>query len=204
MPANIYIVGAQCTGKTTLVDALQKHFNVNQLHSSPGPSAPVLITELARTVLQQHKFTADDIVSSPSRSLEFQRLILDAQYEAELKIGNRWFISDRSGIDPIIYAKRYVGDVAARQLIESQAWSILKDSMRKSMIIVCQAGADWLFDDGVRLMPQDRDDWLAFHDLFCSSLDGESLSYFVLPNTLVDRQERVDFVLQHWAEMSQP
>ena len=203
MPANIYIIGAQCTGKTTLVAALQDHFRHQEFQSSQGqlPSPPSIITEVARTVLRAHNFTASDITSSPSRSLDFQQLILKAQYEAETGVAKSWYISDRSGLDPIIYAKRYVGLDAAELMTKTEIWGILRERMSRSLIIVCEAGMDWLTDDGVRLMPADQADWIAFHDLFCSSLQEAGLEFGVLPRTMKDIKQRVDFVLNLHTKM---
>jgi hypothetical protein len=75
--------------------------------------------EVARTVLKQHNFTADDVTSSPARSLTLQQLILQAQVATERGISEQgdWFISDRSGADPIVYARKYVNEDAASDLI---------------------------------------------------------------------------------------
>ncbi|KAK0741404.1 hypothetical protein B0T18DRAFT_432516 [Schizothecium vesticola] len=76
---NVYIVSAQCTGKTTLVNRLDQHF-----HDNPPPAGtPAIIKEVARTVLVQHNFTADDITSSQERCLLLQRFILETQTKAE-------------------------------------------------------------------------------------------------------------------------
>ncbi|MCJ1257533.1 hypothetical protein MMC24_005359 [Lignoscripta atroalba] len=200
-PTNIYIVGAQCTGKTTLVNALQDHFQSRGSSCTwqgMPISPPLIVREVARSVLQQHDYKAYDIVSSPSRALRLQELILEAQLKAEQEAKGAWFISDRSGFDPIIYTKRYVGDDAARELMSTMTWLELEKSMRRSLIVVCEAGAEWLFDDGVRLMPENVGEWIAFHKLFCASLDVVGLSYVVMPSALIDLDERVHFVVAHW------
>lgn len=198
-PPNIYIIGAQNTGKTTLVKALKKHFDrhENCKWQDKQISAPKVIEELARGVLRKHGFTADDISSSQVRAIELQRLILEAQLQAEVEFGDTWFISDRSGFDPIIYAQRYVGNDAAQDLMASKEFIALKESMQKSLVIVCEAGADWLYDDGVRLMPTSKDDWVAFHSLFCTSLKMADIAYIILPHSMTPI-ERVDFVLGKW------
>ena len=203
MPANIYIIGAQCTGKTTLVTALQAHLRAQVSESSQGQlqSLPPIITEVARTVLREHKFKASDITSSPSRALSFQRLILQAQHEAETSVTEPWYISDRSGLDPIIYASRYVGSDAAELMTRTELWRDLRERMSRSLIIVCEAGMDWLTDDGVRLMPADKADWTAFHDLFCTFLQEAQLDFAVLPRSMKDIEQRVDFVLNLHARM---
>ncbi|KFY03035.1 hypothetical protein V490_00329 [Pseudogymnoascus sp. VKM F-3557] len=196
-PRDIYVVGAQNTGKTTLVKALEKHFKgADGFRSDP----PQIITEVARTVLQQHNFTANDIKSSPSRALALQTLILQAQLNAERAISERgeWFVSDRSGVDPIVYARKYASSGSESGLIKSAEWLELRERIEKSVVIVCEAGADWLKDDGVRLMPESKKDWIGFHQLFCSCLDELGLNYEVLPCNVAILDERVAFVLAKW------
>jgi len=55
-----------------------------------------------------------------------------------------------------------------------------------------------LTDDGVRLMPRDRDEWVGLHWLFCRFLDKQGLSYMILPSVMVDIQERVGVVVTEW------
>ncbi|KAK4216878.1 AAA domain-containing protein [Rhypophila decipiens] len=201
-PCNIYLVGAQCTGKTTLTNALSAHFE----HSLPPESRPGVIKEVARTVLVKHKFTAEDMVSSPDRCLLLQTLILEAQAQAErecLDSGKRWFVADRSGADPLVYAMAYMSAESAiggggESLLGTAAWTELRGRLAQSLIVVCEAGMEWLIDDGVRLMPKNMDEWITFHRLFCQFLDKQSLRYVVLPRHMVDIQKRVDFVLSEW------
>jgi nicotinamide riboside kinase len=188
---NIYVIGAQCTGKTTLVNALQRHF-----YGEPDfeHNAPYIISEVARTELRKHGFTTDDIRSSPDQSFAFQKLILTAQVAAERSAlrEKSWFVSDRSGVDPIIYAMRYVGLDSARSLRESAEWSELKGRMTKSLVVVCEAGK-WLVDDGVRLMPEHKQDWIQFHAMFCTFLDEVGLRYQLVPCAMEDLSSRVSF-----------
>ena len=202
-PRNIYIVGAQCTGKTTLVKALEEYFHASETptnHDQSSVLPPRIITEVARGVLQKHGFTANDITSSPARALALQQHILQAQLDAErcASAHDQWFISDRSGADPIVYARKYVGEEATSSLINSPAWSELGKRMKSSLVVVCEAGADWLMDDGVRLMPQNMDEWVAFHRIFCNSLDGWGITYEVLPFKIGSTAERIAFVVGKW------
>jgi len=204
-PSNIYIIGAQSTGKTTLVRALQHHFDAYQTPSSSSsssslPTKPQVITEVARGVLVEHSFTAHDITSSPARALALQELILKAQASAEsaaLDAGT-WFISDRSGVDPIVYARKYVSESAATDLACSPEGLVLQSRMKNSVVIVCEAGVKWLVDDGVRLMPGSWDEWMDTHQLFCSCLKELELKYGVITRDMTDINERVKFVLDKW------
>ncbi|KAF6806065.1 hypothetical protein CPLU01_15932 [Colletotrichum plurivorum] len=162
-----------------------------------------ILTSLAMTSNSRNIYivgaqgTAADIRSSCERALELQRLILHAQVVAERRAleADGWFISDRSGVDPICYALRYVGGEGASQLIESNEWQELSERMAKGLIIVCEARGDSLQDDGVRLMPLDRKKWISFHKLFCNALDQLGMPYTVLPANLIGLSERVDLVL---------
>ncbi|GJC90547.1 hypothetical protein ColLi_13385 [Colletotrichum liriopes] len=129
---NIYIVGAQCTGKTTLVNALETYFIAAQPPSTACPR-PVIISEVARSVLRTHAITAAEIRSSPDRALELQKLILHAQVPAERHALDTagWFISDRSGVDPICYAFSYAGNEGAALLLASEEWDELKRGWQK-------------------------------------------------------------------------
>jgi predicted ATPase len=95
LPLNIFIIGAQCTGKTTIVRALEKHFSEQKLLQ------PVVISEVARRVIQETKIYRQDIRSSLERSLALQKAILQAQHKAEYAAAEKWYISDRSGVDPV-------------------------------------------------------------------------------------------------------
>ncbi|KAI4131231.1 MAG: hypothetical protein LQ338_001324 [Usnochroma carphineum] len=195
---NIYIIGAQSTGKTTLATALAMYFEQHPTRLGNNVPKPTVIKEVARGVLQRHNFTAYDIVSSKTRALELQSLILEAQCEAERAASDHWYISDRSGLDPLVYARQYVGTDEALALTQEHAWQHLKGRMSSGLVIVCEAGGEWLVDDGVRLMPQDRDVWLRMHITFCEMLDELSIEYSVLPVSIRDLSSRVEFVLARW------
>ncbi|KAK1657949.1 AAA domain-containing protein, partial [Colletotrichum godetiae] len=193
---NICIIGAQCTGKTTLVNALETYFTTAQPLATACPR-PIVIREVARSVLQAHALTAADIRSSRDRTLELQKLILHAQVKVErqaLQTG-AWFVSDRSGVDPICYALTYADRKEASLLLASEEWEELRNRMAEALVVVCESGADWLNDDGVRLMPLDSNEWMELHNMFCKLLDDLGLSYVILPSKLVDLDGRVDFVL---------
>lgn len=195
---NVYIIGAQSTGKTTLLNALRVHY------SKPGISehdAPEFIEETARIVFKQQgfAFAAVDTRSNFDKYLEIQRMILKTQLEAEdeaLRRG-RWFISDRSGIDCLIYASKYVGKEGAEALAQTHEMERLKARMEESRIIVCEPVADWLEDDGTghRPIPELKENWLAVHGEFCKLLDGLGWKYDILPSSIMSLEERVIFSL---------
>lgn len=195
-PRNIYIVGAQCTGKTTLVNALERFFKGWAPTGTIKP--PRIVTEVARTVLRENNFQTAEIRDSPTRSFELQKLILQKQYEAEDVSEDRWIISDRSAVDPVMYAKHHAGEDAHQILLETPEWRKLERKMRSSVVIVCQAVPAWLKDDGVRLMPKDDSDWTEFHNIFCDFLTERKIPFVILPNSTIDLDSRVKFVFNLW------
>jgi predicted ATPase len=112
---SIYIVGAQCTGKTTLTQAVAL-----RLQAICPELKIAIIQEMARSVLERHHFTREDIRKSSSRCISLQKLILDAQYDREKNIDpETTLISDRSGIDPLAYASMFARDQSIRDLSDS-------------------------------------------------------------------------------------
>ncbi|KAI0436060.1 AAA domain-containing protein [Xylaria telfairii] len=194
---NIYIIGSQSTGKTTLVNDLSKYF---EHHPLAVEEPPGIIKEVARTILANYGFTRGDIRSSKDRTLQLQRLIIKGQFEAEeSELETRsWFISDRSAVDPVVYARKYASREGADALITSARWVEMRNRMAKSLIIVCEAGVDWLADDGVRLMPLDSTEWMQTHSEFCDTLANIGLEYHVLPSKIGCRDERAKFILARW------
>lgn len=198
-PRSIYIIGAQCTGKTTLLNALRDHYSKKR---NPGGDVPQFIEETARIVFKQEgfAFSAVDTRSNFDKYLEIQRTILRTQLEAEDKALRKgeWFISDRSGLDCLIYTTKYVGREGAEVLSRTPDFTRLKVRMQEGRVIVCEPVLDWLEDDGTgfRPIPELKEDWLAVHKEFCELLDGLGWEYDVLPSSMRSIQERVAFVVR--------
>ncbi|KAL4799012.1 AAA domain-containing protein [Aspergillus venezuelensis] len=196
-PVSLYIIGAQCTGKTTLVRALQEAI------SKQHPSLYLrIVSEVARTVLQEHNFTRDDIANSPHRALQLQELILAAQFTEENKSPiTDVTLSDRSGVDPIVYAINY-GPPQSRALLENSLhWKYLRGRMRKALVILCPPRQEWLKDDGTRLMATPSE-WEQTHSTFIQVLEENEIPFQVIPRELEDLEARVKFVLWLWSELA--
>ena len=198
---NIYIIGAQSTGKTTLVSALATHFAQSENDPGGGRTQPYQLKEVARTVLKKHSFTANDITSSKTRALELQRLIVEAQASAEVALGDTWYLSDRSALDAVAYARQYVGMAEAEGLMHGNTWRAVEDRMRAGLVVVCEPGGQWLIDDGIRLMPKDHDEWFQLHVHFLALLDGIGMAYMVLPSSVAKLEDRVIYVLREWQRL---
>lgn len=148
LPTQVYVVGPSSTGKTTLCNAAAK---------SDKLQIPCYITEVARQVMRETGYTRQDV-----GTVEMQRAIMLAQLKRETMAcvqlpndANSLILSDRSGIDPIVYAILTGRDEhEARQkkdmlvnLPEFQA-GLLR--YRKAIFLLLNPVEEWLVDDGVR------------------------------------------------------
>jgi nicotinamide riboside kinase len=152
--------------------------------------------------LQVHGFTRDDIRNVPTSAMALQALIATAQFhaeEAQLQT-NRWFISDRSSVDPIVYARLYVNREAADMLTIMDIWKQMKGRMAGSLVILCPINVSWLQDDGVRLIPHDHAEWEKMHTEFLQVLADFGMRYYLLPPNVSDQKTRVEYVVQLWEE----
>lgn len=191
----MYIIGAQCTGKTTLSEAFAAAVksNIPSLKSE-------LLQETARTTLQLHGFTRIDVRNGGDRCLQLQHLIMQSQLEREStarKQDLNLVISDRSGIDPLVYARMYCESVAVTQLEHSAIWEQLRLNLREGVVVVCEPVQDWLFDDGTRLVPLNWEEWVETHKTFCMLLEQHEIEHIVLPAALRPLEDRVRFMLSH-------
>lgn len=189
--SNIYLIGAQSTGKTTLAHALLRSLALHYPHHPP-----ILITELARDVLKEGNFTAAEIRNSKTRCLELQRQILEKQFEVELEFAKKgsWFISDRSAVDPLVYAEMYVGEKERDGMVTGEAWGWLRRKMKEALVVLLEPVQKWMVDDGVRLIPVDVEEWRETNGRFRRLLEREGIGYITLGENLEDLQARVDFV----------
>ncbi|OAP58357.1 hypothetical protein AYL99_07447 [Fonsecaea erecta] len=191
---SIYIIGAQCTGKTTLVDAVSQRIRSEHSHLSFA-----VIKELARGILTTADVNRGDIRAGSKKAMNFQRLVLEAQLDEEQRLQSHGFIiSDRSGIDPIAYANLYGPPQVTEEMLEMSAWAALKKRMCQGIVILCEPVPAWLFDDGVRLMPKDTSEWLELHNAFVNLLRQSEIEFELLPATCSLIEKRVAFVLESW------
>lgn len=70
--------------------------------------------------------------------------------------------------------------------------------MRRATVVICEPVENWLFDDGVRLMPAHFQEWRELHRVFCQLLERHKIPYKVLLSTLISLSARVDLVLELW------
>lgn len=148
-PIQVYVIGPSSTGKTTLCNAVAKSLKL--------PSR-CFITEVARQMMRTQGFTRTDV-----DKIEMQRAIMQAQMEKEVKACERvrrgnsdgLILSDRSGIDPVVYAILTAKDEdEARQkedtLVNLPAFRMALHRYKDAIFLLLNPIEEWLVDDGVR------------------------------------------------------
>ena len=191
--SNVYFIGPQCSGKTTLLSALRA-FYPDRDPASRGIEQPFIIEEVVRVVMHEKGFQARDLYDSV-RGLQLQTHILLRQNQTEEQLKDRWFFADRSALDTLVYAKEYTGLDALKALASTKEWAKSRLRMQHATVIVCEAGnTGWLSADKVRLAYQDTAEWKALNEAFFVMLREYGISYSVLPNAIKDLGERVALV----------
>jgi len=106
---------------------------------------PTYIEETAREVMRETSSDSKDIAEGDKYSA-LQEAILKAQYEAERDAtpppeAGKWFVSDWSALDCLVYARAEIGDEAADGLAESPAWKDMLARMRRGCVVLFRADA---------------------------------------------------------------
>ncbi|KAF2446503.1 hypothetical protein P171DRAFT_520005 [Karstenula rhodostoma CBS 690.94] len=121
------------------------------------------------------------MTTSPTRALQLQNHILDAQFAAENAASPATcYISDRSGLDPIVYAQLFASEQAARDMLALEEWTELERRM-KAGIVVLSGTEEWMHIDS------------AFREL----LAARDIHYTVVPKDVESLEARVKLVLEH-------
>jgi nicotinamide riboside kinase len=147
LTTEIYVVGPSSTGKTTLCDVLARKL---------GLTDAVYVREVARTVMHKEGFTREDV-----GRLEMQKAIMTAQLKREEEsrmqaaMGSQILLSDRSAVDPIVYAVLTADNKAEAQkrrgtLIQSSQIQFVLEKYRHAVFVLLAPVPEWVKDDGVR------------------------------------------------------
>ncbi|KAH8919651.1 hypothetical protein BT69DRAFT_1300037 [Atractiella rhizophila] len=193
LPRSIYVVGVHSSGKTTLVEAL--------LHAlSIQTSGPVHVSEVARTVMATQGFTRDNV-----KTIEMQEAILRYQIHIEQDKRQReeHLICDRSGIDPLAYARIFELDQTTRlqRLLHESG---LLDRYRSSLFILLEPVKDFLFDDGIRMVTKEVEEWKRQSEEFKATLHHLHIPFIPIGEERKYIRDRVQLVLSMLSGTSLP
>lgn len=189
-PIQVYVIGPSSTGKTTLCNAVAKSLKL---------SSRCFITEVARQVMRTRGFTREDV-----GTIEMQRAIMQAQLEEEAKAcerarrgntGDGLILSDRSGIDPVVYAILTAKDEdEARQkedaLANLAAFQMALHRYNDAIFFLLSPVKEWLVDDGVRNL----DDHERCIIVFRQVLDELGIKYQEIGAEMKGLEDRVRLV----------
>lgn len=195
-PPNLYLIGPQCAGKTTLLDSLRSYYSVDahRHFANQYVAPPAVIEEVVRKVMNEKGFNAQDL-KNPDRGFELQKHILLGQHNAEKMIQGGWYISDRSGIDVLVYAKAYVGLASAKKLGNMDEWNTLRRRMQDAVVVLCEAGnPNWLSHDHARMAYKSVAEWEQLNEEFHDMLVHQGIGYAVLPKHVLTLMERVSLI----------
>jgi nicotinamide riboside kinase len=188
---NVYIIGPQSTGKTTLVKAL-----VDCL----GGNVPV-IQEVARNVMREKGYSRIDVDSNDDeRKFGLQCDIFNAQVEKELVLTQAGtpFVSDRSAVDPLIYLLHYSGRETTNRITSKDEWRKVRDryaDTNQSLIVLLSPVREFLIDDDVRYMSKSLNDWHLLAADFRLFLAEEEIPFIEIGKDVLDIKDRVAHVI---------
>ena len=147
-----------------------------------------MVMEVARRVMETQGYSRKDV-----GTLEMQQAIMDAHLEQEQK---GWScpiqICDRSAIDPIVYAVLTAPnekEAKRRQdiLVNSPNFQLALLTYRRSIFVLCAPVADWLEDDGIRLLEQQE----SCHEVFKKILTQLEIPFLEMGTQMRLLEERV-------------
>lgn len=187
---SVCFIGPQSTGKTTLSNALQEKFGSNVF----------LLKEVARTVLKTFDCNTDHIFSDSEKCYDLQKRILFAQCRSEFQLAEQHtiYISDRSAIDPIVYAKFHLKPEAHQSLCELDIWKNMKlvyQNQSEMLLVLIEPNEMFLKSDGTRKMPQDLKEWSLLHECFVSFLSEHNIPCKVIPGNVTSIEQRTAMVM---------
>lgn len=183
----LYVVGPSSTGKTTLCEKVADYLAL---------SPPMYIKEVARDVMRKTGYSRHTV-----GQLAMQHAIMLAQIKAEQEarqaaLGSLGIIlSDRSAVDPIVYSSLHdatEGKKNTYSLISSAEFQKILPFYRQSSFLLLKPIPEWLIDDGVRLLDDQEESWMAFQEV----LTQLRIPFWQLDEKCRSLEERVKSVLE--------
>ncbi|KAJ3053522.1 hypothetical protein HK097_004116 [Rhizophlyctis rosea] len=176
---HVLFTGPQSVGKTTLCNMLQSILSCSA------------IQEVAREVMPVLNVNRNDIINDPAASGRLQQAILQAQQARESELSETFYVSDRCGVDPIVYCRQFA-EAYAGALEGSQTWLEMVERYRFDekvlVVLISPMPTKTLVDDGVRAMPTGVAQWLESANGWKDVLDGYGIPYVVLKEKELNRR----------------
>jgi len=171
-PQLIALLGAECSGKTTLAEALSKEL--------PALDVPEALREFVNvhgrppTVDQQRAVMVDQIAA--------EEVALDQARRA----GTPFVVCDPSALMTAIYSIAYYND---RSLLDEA----LDRQSAYGLTVWCDIAFPWQAEQGMRDGPEQR---ALVHDLIASVVDEFNLPVLVVTGSVAERVQKVSASLE--------
>ena len=194
MAARAFLCGAHSVGKTTLLQELQRSITCKDFSSTRFES------EVARTVIADMKLELKnrDPSTHPDKFEDLQNEILLKQSAIEkrndsLAFERCFYFMDRAAIDPLVYARVYLGDDAYESLVSRPHAQECINRYRNdsSLVFVVKPQPECIEYDGTRLPPK-LEDLKHFTDVMIQTLKELRISFVSID--VLDLDKRVEIV----------
>ncbi|XP_062511029.1 uncharacterized protein LOC134186944 [Corticium candelabrum] len=186
---SVFLCGAHSVGKTTLLASLAQEQRFKGYKREQ---------ELARGIIKQQKLKRDDFdhQKHPDAFERLQLDILQKQNEVEERNTKEGvpYLMDR-GIDPLVYARYYLGEEAYKRLLDNP-WagtSLERYRSKSSRLFVIEPHQQCIEDDGVRVRPNLKE-LQEFTRVMKKTLDENRINYTIIHD--LDIRRRVQVVLE--------
>ena len=101
----------------------------------------VVITEVAHELVLRNEVHPSEIQSGQEIAMELQKGTLETQMIREEHAANvaNLILSDRSGVDPVVFATKYGGMAHGQILSISNSWTYLRERMQRGQVVLCKS-----------------------------------------------------------------
>eukprot|EP01130_Rhizamoeba_saxonica_P007674 TRINITY_DN310_c0_g2_i3.p1 TRINITY_DN310_c0_g2~~TRINITY_DN310_c0_g2_i3.p1 ORF type:complete len:645 (+),score=105.68 TRINITY_DN310_c0_g2_i3:1230-3164(+) len=183
----MYIIGAHCVGKTTLLN-----YFVNQ-----QPRQVHHIKEVARNLLSKSKINKKDL-QDDDVFFSFQQQLFERQNICEKERMHRSFVSDRCCLDPLVYT-REKSEEKYNLFCEKNKAQLeqIKDRYRKqnTHLVIIKPNPNIVKDDGVRLNA-DIEHMNQVHECYTDTLEELGIEYDIIHAEPLE--ERYSIICDIW------
>lgn len=169
-PIKILLIGAECTGKSTLATALARQHQ--------GVVVPEYLRQFLELQPTGYVCGFDDILPIAHRQIQLE-------HEA-VQLGNSLIICDTSPILLAVYSQWYFGRVP------DELWALITQCHYDHIFVTDEVGIDWVAD-GQRDLPHGRH---LMRDAIIQMLQKLQIAYMPITGTVDERRTQVATVLE--------
>ncbi len=186
-PEKIAIVGPASVGKTTITSECKSMF-------ASDPAVAVL-KEAAELFFARHPDIPKISIHSAATQRQLQDFVLQHERSAH-RPGVRLIITDRSVVDPAIYA-RFNGDIRGSE----DLWKRVKHWIPTYTEFLLPDPADVPYEAGPN-RKENSEERFQIHALFIRLFTDKNVPYRIVSGTRTKRMQTVESVIEHYYPLS--